>query len=220
MIAYDLDLTDGPRVRFEVDPDRRPRTPTDADPEWIRLDYHRCPHCPLEAAQNCPAAADLQEIVDAFANVNSTALAVVRVETPERVFEKACDAQTGLGSLVGLVMATSGCPILAPMRPMAHTHLPFSTVEETITRTVSTWLLSQYLRSLRGETPDYELAGLRAVYTDLEALNTWFVERLRAGAERDANLNALVRLFTLSALVGMSVDRGLKLIAHWFEEAE
>ncbi len=219
MIIYDLDLADGPRVRFEVDPDRGPRPTNDDDPEWVRLGYHRCPNCPLEAT-NCPAAADLREIVDAFADVRSTHAAVVRVETPERTFEKVCDAQTGLGSLVGLVMATSGCPLLSRMKPMARTHLPFSTVEETIVRSVSTWLLTEYLRSLKGATPDYALAGLRALYAELEVLNTAFAERLRAGAEQDANLNAVVRLFTFSALVGMSVDRGMRMIAPWFAEEE
>ncbi len=217
MISYHFVIDGQGAVDFDVEPSRGPRPPGPDDPEWVRLEYRRCRHCPLTEATNCPAAADLREIVDAFAAVNSTQRCVVRVDTPQRTYEKRCDVQTGLGALVGLVMATSGCPILAPMRPMAHTHLPFATVEETLFRTTSTYLLGEYLRERRGETPDYALNGLRSLYADLERLNNAFAARLRAAAERDANLNAVVRLFSLSALVQMSVDRGLSMVAPWFE---
>lgn len=217
VISYDFALESGRHIRFDIDPDRSARAPSDDDPDWVALGFHQCDHCPLSEGPNCPAAADLREIVIAFADVSSTETALVRVETAARTYEKACDAQTGLGSLVGLVMATSGCPTLSRMRPMAYTHLPFSTIEETLFRTTSTYLLGEYLRAARGGEPDYAFDGLRALYTDLSALNNAFATRLRAAAEKDANLNAVVRLFSLSALVSMSVDCGLQLVAPWFE---
>ena len=144
----------------------------------------------------------------------------VTVTAPERTYHKRCDVQTALGSLVGLMMATSGCPILSRMRPMARTHLPFSSVVETVFRTTSAYLLGQYLRSLDGETPDYSLVGLARLYEDLNTLNNAFAARLAGLADQDANLNAVSRLFSLSALVTMSVDGGLELVAPLFQESE
>ncbi len=219
MITYDFAFESGRHIRFDVDPERPARAPANDDPHWLRLEFHQCDHCPLSQGPNCPAAADLREIVDAFADVASTERTLVRVETPARTYEKSCDVQTGLGSLVGLVMATSGCPTLSRMRPMARTHLPFSTIEETLFRTTSTYLLGEYLRAARGEKPGFGLDGLSALYADLSQLNNAFAVRLRTAAEKDANLNAVVRLFSLSALVQMSVDRGMRLVAPWFEDA-
>ena len=38
-------------------------------PEWTRLDFHKCSHCPLDSAvhPHCPPAARIAEIVDRFA---------------------------------------------------------------------------------------------------------------------------------------------------------
>ncbi len=216
MVTYVFEIEERPTLRFEIDPERVPREPREDDPGWVRLAHHKCANCPLSDRLNCPAAEDLREVVEAFEDVASTELAEVRVEAPERTYLRSCDVQTGLGSLVGLVMASSDCPILRRMHPMARTHLPFSTVEETVLRTTSLYLLGQLLEGLDGRTPDYALEGLRELYADLHTLNNAFAARLTDGVRKDANLNAVVRLFSLSALVSMSVDRNFALLAPVF----
>ena len=220
LISYTFDIEGGEPLQFAVDTERAVRLEADDDPAWVRLEHHRCGNCPLEGVRNCPAASDLREVVATFRGVSSTEVADVTVTAPERTYHKRCDVQTALGSLVGLMMATSGCPILSRMRPMARTHLPFSSVVETVFRTTSAYLLGQYLRSLDGETPDYSLVGLARLYEDLNTLNNAFAARLAGLADQDANLNAVSRLFSLSALVTMSVDGGLELVAPLFEESE
>src|SRR5690606_39165845 len=113
-------------------------------------------------------------------------------------------------SLIGLIMPSGECPILSRLRPMAHFHLPFSSVEETIFRTVGTYLTKQYFLHKEGHDPDLELGGLEALYEDLQTLNIHFIDRIRAASKRDANLNALNILFSLSAIVSMTLDEKLR----------
>lgn len=54
--------------------------------------------------------------------------------------------QIGLYSLLGLVMATSGCPHLDFLRPLALHPLPFSSIHETVFRVSSSYLTEQYFR--------------------------------------------------------------------------
>jgi hypothetical protein len=220
MVKYVFELDDGRQVRFEVDPERTsdPDAVPDA-PDWVALGYHRCDNCPLAASTcaRCPAAVDLLDILQAFRSIDSTARAVVHVGTSERTYMRRCDVQTGLGSLIGLVMATSGCPILSRMQPMARTHLPFASIEETIFRTASSYLLQQYFVARRGGTPDFELDGLRDLYAQLTVVNVSFARRIRAAAERDAGLNAITQLFSLGTLVSLSLDENLDLVAPMFD---
>ena len=147
-IDYVFSMDDGRCFHFEVHPDRPAKEPPDrlAGAEWTHLTFHQCPGCPLEATQHrhCPAAVDVQAIATVFSDIISYEHTRVEVTTPERTFLKQCDVQTGLRALMGLVMATSGCPVLAKLKGLAHYHLPFATVEETTFRTVSLYLLRQY----------------------------------------------------------------------------
>lgn len=213
MIEYVLTMSEGREVRFAVDVERPARAlPVVQDaPFWTALAYHRCPTCPLPAdAPACPPALDLVEVIDRFAEVLSIETARVRVVTKERIVEKTTDTQTALQSLVGLIMASSQCPILGRLKPLARTHLPFSTVEETITRTASAFLLREYFRYKDGEQPDLDLDGLRALYAELQDVNIAFSDRIRAAAKRDASLNAVALLFSIAALVSASLEDDLK----------
>ena len=58
--------------------------------------------------------------------------------------------QMGVSSLLGVIMTTSGCPIMAQLKPMVRFHLPFASLEETIFRMVSMHLVAQYLRHQDG----------------------------------------------------------------------
>lgn len=208
MIAYHFRWPDGTERRFEVDPDR----PQTADgPDWTELEYFQCANCPLSPAESprCPPAADLVAIVSAFNDADSTDRAEVRVVTPQREYARTCDLQTALRSLIGVVMATSACPILGRLRGMARFHLPFADRAETVSRVVSAYLIKQYFAALDGDTPDMALAGLRQLYEELKEVNMAFAGRLRAPAARDANINAVASLSGLTHLVSYSLDDDL-----------
>jgi hypothetical protein len=107
-------------------------------------------------------------------------------------------------------MATSACPLISQLRPLAYFHLPFATSEETIFRTVGTYLVKQYLLMNDGVKPDFELHGLNQIYSELITVNTNFADRIRHASEKDANLNALVRHDSFSLLVLFALKEGLK----------
>ncbi len=218
MIVYTLDIQGGPTHTFAVDP-RRAEPAADADlPSWADLRYHQCTNCPLDGNQHahCPAAADTAAIVSQFVDVVSYTKVKVTVRTDERTYVKDCDVQTALHSILGLVMATSACPILGELHAMGENHLPFSTTKETIYRTCSNYLLKEFFQARKGGTPDYELVGLRKLYDDLQTVNTCFVKRISDAAVRDASLNALVSLFSVAVLVRHSLDDDLDQLADLF----
>lgn len=220
MIEYELKLDDGSEHRFTVDPRRKlPLVEESRAPEWTRLEYHRCDDCPLDATEHerCPAAVDASDILERFKSVLSYAQADVSVRTNERTFTRRIDVQTALHSLLGLVMATSGCPILSTLRPLAHHHLPFATKEETVFRAAGAYLLRQYFVASGGGEPDMKLDGLKKLYQDLQEVNRSFTERIRAAAVKDANLNAVVLLFSLSVLVSFTLDDDLAQIRELYD---
>ncbi len=107
-------------------------------PEWTKLKYEQCENCPLnDDVVYCPVAVSLSKIVDAFKDATSFDTVSVVVETPERSYMKHATLQKGISSLVGVVMATSGCPVMDKLRPMARFHLPFATQLETFYRVLS-----------------------------------------------------------------------------------
>jgi hypothetical protein len=218
MIRYEFMLDDGTTRAFDVDP-RRGAPEGGPLPTWTALDYHQCAGCPLsgDAHPTCPPAVDLVRVMEAFGDVVSHQATEVRVITQERTYLKACDVQTGLGSLFGLIMATSACPILGRMRGMARFHLPFSSMEETVFRTTSSFLIRRYFAARRGRAVDFDLAELRAFYATLQKVNTDFSNRIRYAVQEDASANAVSILFCLSALVSFSLEDELDQLAQDFE---
>ncbi|MEI7733185.1 MAG: hypothetical protein WCO56_26680 [Verrucomicrobiota bacterium] len=205
MIEYHFQLEDGTRKEFKIALDRcfTPEIDAQAHPQWTRLEYRRCSNCPLANSQfqHCPAAVDVARIIHDFSAMVSFGKTKVWVRTPEREYHHDCDIQKGLNSILGLVMATSGCPILSNLRPLANFHLPFATPEETIFRTVGAYLIKQYFVQEAGGVPDFKLNGLSQLYQDLVELNTCFVGRIREASTKDANINAFIRLDSFSLLV-------------------
>ncbi|MEY3220988.1 MAG: hypothetical protein RIT27_2345 [Pseudomonadota bacterium] len=220
-IEYTFTLEDGKVLTYRID-FNRPREKifeTDRYPVWTQLTFHRCPNCPLDIAEysHCPAAIDAHEIVTGFNEILSCKAASITVKTPEREYFKITDAQTGLRALIGFVMASSACPILSTMRGMAYFHLPFASMDETVYRMVSSYLLRQYFKYKKSETPDLELSGLKQYFQEVQTVNFSFLERIRAGCEADSNLNVLATLFTIASMLSLSLERHLKEIQHLFE---
>jgi hypothetical protein len=224
IIEYALRLDAARTHRIRVDVDRAPgsgldgKKPLPVLPTWTELSCNRCPNCPLPAStKHCPAAVDLVQVIAPFREILSTERADVTVTTREREFKKSTDTQTALGSLVGLVMGSSGCPLLGELRPLARHHLPFSTTEETLYRTATAYLLRQYFVLEDGGRPDFGLLKLQKLYEELATLNTAFTARVREAARYDASLNAVVILFSMSVLVAASVEDRLERLRDVFK---
>jgi hypothetical protein len=172
-------------------------------PDWTGLDFHRCSLCPLEPAQHrtCPLAAQLARVVAILGERQSIDRVTVEVRVPERTYCKEVDLQEGLSPLTGLIMATGGCPVLEPLRPMARFHLPFASLEETEFRMISMYLTAQCLRQAKGLPADWSMAGLAAIYDAVGSVNIDFAERIRTTSDKDAGINAIGLLHCFSMAV-------------------
>ena len=212
-VIYFFKLASGVGYRFDVEFDRPPAS---GDlPEWTLLEADRCPHCPLPntAGACCPAAADLVPIVERFSALSSIDRVEVHVVTPQCEARKHTDTQTALRALMGLILATGACPILARMRPLAHMHMPFATGTEIVYRIVSMHLFGRFLRA-----EPVGLDGLDEFFSDIEKLNLAFFGRLKRAVQRDAGINALVALHSHSMLASLSLKPEMENIRAWFQQ--
>ena len=213
-IIYFFRLASGAQHRFDVEFDR-PLAGGEL-PAWTLLEQDKCPHCPLADASgaHCPAAADLVAVVERFSALSSIERIDVLVLTPEYEARKHTDTQTALSALMGLILATSACPILQRMRPLAQMHMPFATPTEMVYRIVSMHLTGSFLR---GEAAGLE--GLDRLFADVDRLNHAFFARLKRAPQRDAGINALLALQARTMVASLSIKSELENIRTWFQPA-
>ncbi len=129
----------------------------------------------------------------------------IAVVTEARTYLKRAPLQAGISGIIGLIMVTSGCPVMDRLRPMVRTHIPFSTLDETTYRALSMYLLSQYFVRRRGGTPNWDLSGLTEVYGEVRKVNKAFVKRLHTLQIEDASLNAIVNLDVFASFTSMNI---------------
>jgi hypothetical protein len=191
-----------------------PETP----PDWARLDFQQCSNCPLNTTltPNCPVAVNLAGHVREFKDVTGADRALVTVFVKERAYVKECTMQEGLSPLLGIIMATSGCPMMEPLKPMVRYHLPFASLDETVYRMISMFLMAQFLRARSGKKPEWTLDGLMRIYGEVKNVNRDFGMRMRAAAKCDANIHALVNLNVFAVMVPIEAERTLQDIAPSF----
>jgi hypothetical protein len=211
LITYQLKSESGSEFRFEVDIERSGHMSEqneESHPEWTLLANHQCPNCPFSSKEfrYCPAAIEIEEIAGRFADTTSIERTDAWVHTAERSFYKNTDMQSVLKSLFGLIMASGPCPILSRLKPLAHFHLPFATLQETIHRLVGTYLINQYLAHSDGELADWDLQGIKELYSELKTVNLHLMKRIRLASSEDASINAIQTFISITSLVEMGVD--------------
>ncbi|MDY0096699.1 MAG: hypothetical protein RBT80_28700 [Candidatus Vecturithrix sp.] len=163
---------------------------------WTRLEFHQCSHCPLSPDTHpyCPLAINLEQIVKRFHTLLPYQEVHLDVITDERMFSQDTTIQAAVGSMMGLVMATSRCPYTLYFRPMARFHLPLSGTTETIYRSASMYLMSQYFLSKEGRPLDLDLRGLAEIYENVHTVNATLAERLLDASQKDSSIDAVVQL--------------------------
>jgi len=197
---YIFTFDDGRRAEFAVSLD--PKTldvetvPPENPPDWTRLEYRRCSNCPLDpkTSPRCPIALNIAAVVEGFRDMVSAQSVQVTVVSGERTVSRRTLLAEGVYSLLGIYMAAGGCPVMEKLKPLAATHLPFSTIEETVYRVMTMYISAQYFRAKKGLEPDWELKGLVGMYDAIRLVNKGFANRLRGAAEKDALINSLVDL--------------------------
>jgi hypothetical protein len=218
-LAYHLKLPDGREESLQVVP---PAAAPAKLPPWTALAFQQCPNCPLSPSESpsCPMAVRFVPLVELFGKLHSYEDVFARVESDERTVTKRTTVQRVLRSLMGLLAASSDCPRITFLKPMAHFHLPFSTGEETIFRVVSTYLLAQHFRAKHGEAVVPGLDGLKENYRQLQQVNQAMAKRMNAVRVEDCDgaVNALVLLDLFAQALPDSIDHDLEELQPAFQK--
>lgn len=187
-------------------------------PEWTRLTQEQCSCCPLSEAEYpyCPVAVNIAEMVENFKDRLSTEECTVKCITPARTCMKDTRIQQGLYSILGIVMATSDCPVMDIYKPMARFHLPFSTTKETLFRSSAVYMLQQYFEYKRGGHPDLEMKHLGGRLQMVQEVNTGIIARIRNLSIKDADANAVIILDSFSKILEMDLDDRLSSLEYLF----
>ncbi|MBI5640474.1 MAG: hypothetical protein HZA17_08625 [Nitrospirae bacterium] len=221
-IDYSFGFRDGGNKTFSITLDRDTLSLSPGaflpPPSWAELQRNRCSNCTLDETVNsyCPVAQNLSGIVEEFKDYFSYEGVTVIVSTEDRQYTKDTTIQAGLSSLIGIIMVTSGCPVLEHLKPMVRFHLPFATIEETIFRMTSMYLMSQFFLLQDGRAANWSLEGLSAIYSEVSKVNRDFAQRLAEAAKKDANLNALVNLDCFASMIPLTAETTLKGMRRYF----
>ncbi|HPI38594.1 MAG TPA: hypothetical protein PK397_11685 [Ignavibacteriaceae bacterium] len=223
--SYLFKFDSGKEIKFEVKMEKDSlviiRKQGEVYPDWTKLENFKCPHCPLDETllDFCPLAINLVEIINNFANHNSYENVNIYVESPNRNYNKYTSLQSGVSSLLGLIMVSSGCPVLGKLKPMLHFHLPFATLEETEIRAFSFYLLAQYIKWKRGESPDWEMNNLSNIYEDIRVLNRNVSRKIADLEEKDTSINSVVVLNNFADYVTFTLDeKMMDELEHFLKE--
>lgn len=219
---YRFEFPDKPKEEFVIcvdDNTLESQCPIpDQLPEWTKLSFNICPHCTLDQDEYsyCPLAIQISGIIDRFESMVSYDATTVKVACSERMYGNITTVQRGLGSLLGLVIATSGCPHTAFFRPMARFHLPFSSDEETIFRVAGVYLLGQLMRKTTGGDNEVNLEGLTELYANVETVNSHIAKRIKAASSEDASVNAIILLDLFAKNMPFAIEEELKEIQYLY----
>jgi hypothetical protein len=223
---YHINLEDGESTHFRIALDAVTltmiSTASGPYPAWTQLSYNQCQCCPLSPQTHlfCPIAVNIVGLVDQFKNILSHKNCLVVCETVDRTYSKKTSAMEGLTSVFGIIMATSNCPIMDFLKPMARFHLPFSSVEETTARSTSLFLLGQYFEYKKGRVKSFDFDRLEKNYAHVQLVNEGLLARIRSLGKRDADKNAIITLHSLSQFLSLEMDFSLNAISHLFERGE
>lgn len=219
-IRYRFDLPDGSQTTldFSFDPaDFRLCNPAPADPPfWTELGFNQCANCPLNERDHahCPAALHMTSTLEPLKALVSFDTVGVTVTQAERTVYVETSAQQAMSSVIGLIMATSGCPWTDHLRPMARFHLPFASDAETVYRSVCMYLLA---REIAGASGPCDYSALEELYENLHVVNRDMSRRLGAATRTDPARNAMALLDSYTLLLPAAIERSLEELKPLFD---
>lgn len=223
-ITYEFRFSDGIKKNytFEIDNDTRlmvQKPDQKPPPDWAKLENKKCSHCPLKSDQTpyCPVAVNIAQPVDDFKEMISYSKVLVEVKTPQRNYSKIVSLQDGISSALGFAISCSACPHVEFLKAMSHFHLPFTTIEEVLSRATSIYLLKQYFVTKEKGQPDFSLQKLKGHYENLQKVDLGMLDRVREVSTGDADINAINTLASFSSLIASAISTDLTRIAPLFK---
>ena len=221
-VRYRYEFDDGAPVEFAVDSELRAgeQEPCSAAPgEWTKLNEYRCDCCslPPSESQPCPAIASVADVVEYFNEHRDYTEAKCTVSLPDKTIVARKSINEALSALMGLRMASSACPILSQLKPLARFHEPFASPYHTVFRAASMYLLGQYFRQGRGEAANWSLDGLRELYADIGEVNLRMSQRLKAARREGSSPVSMSVLSVFSITMSHLFDEHLDILRGLYE---
>jgi hypothetical protein len=219
-IRYRFDLPDGSQTflafTFDATDFRLANPPPAAPPFWADLKFNQCANCPLNAAEHphCPAALQMASAIEPLKALVSFDTVGVTVTQAERTIYAETTAQHAMSSVLGLIMATAGCPWTDRFRPMARFHLPFASEVETVYRSVCMFLLAREFADTRHAQG---FAALTELYENLHVVNRDMSRRLGAATRTDPARNAMALLDAYTTLLPAALESSLEELKPLFD---
>jgi hypothetical protein len=191
-----------------------------SEQEWTRLGFSQCEICPLstKTIRNCPIAFNISGLAKEFSEFYSIEESFITVNTVERSYTKKDTVQQGLRSILGIYLATSGCPYMDILKPMARFHLPFASMDETIYRHSCNFLLGEFFEYFDKGRIKIDLQKLIDKYENINIVNTGICNRLEKIIEGDANKNALIILNVIGLMLKMELEGNLQSLKYMFKK--
>lgn len=223
-IEYVFQIKDHEDKKFKVTLDKNTliaKSPEgSSEQDWTRLNFAKCEICPLSSrkVRNCPIAFNISGLAKEFSEFFSIHESLITVNVAERSYVKKDTVQQGLRSILGIYLATSGCPYMEILKPMARFHLPFASVEETIYRHSGNFLLGEFFKYVDKGQIEINMQKLIGIYDDINVVNTGICARIEKITEGDANKNALIILNVIGLMLKMELEGNLKSLKYLFEK--
>jgi hypothetical protein len=219
-IRYRFDLPDGSQkfvdFSFDATDFRLSNAAPAVPPFWTALKFNQCANCPLSDKEHphCPAALQMASAIEPLKALVSFDTVGVTVTQAERTIYAETTAQQAMSSVLGLIMATAGCPWTDRFRPMARFHLPFATEVETVYRSICMFLLA---RELSGVGKAEGFAALEELYENLHVVNRDMSRRLGAATRTDPARNAMALLDAYTTLLPAALECSLEELKPLFD---
>lgn len=218
-IKYDLIYPNGDHCQHEIilEPETMEhKAPPAPAPEWCDLEFHKCDICPLSKTETptCPLAMRIAPLFQ-FPIHESFEKVEVKVTKDNVTINAETSVQDAYRSLVGLIIATSGCPHTRFFKPMAWFHLPFATQDETIFRACATFLLFQFFNPDDADKENH-ISDLRTIYENIHEVNLGIAKRLESASANSSALNAIVILDIFAKSILPVLNESLSELAFLF----
>jgi hypothetical protein len=225
-------MSDSQRIRYRFDlPDASTKTldftfdsatfrmtnpPPLQPPFWTALGFNKCSNCPLNETESphCPAALQMTLALEPLKALVSFDTVGVTVTQAERTVHVETTAQQAMSSVLGLIMATAGCPWTDHLRPMARFHLPFASDMETVYRSICMFLLA---REMGAEENSRGFDALEHLYKNLHEVNRDMSRRLGAASRTDPARNAMALLDSYTTLLPAALESSLEDLKPLFD---
>ena len=213
---YHLKLENEQVLTFEV-LDRKGVDPAELNaysgvPRWVKLEYEQCGRCPFTTNDTtyCPAAFELQGVISQCRKFASYEQVEFSRETEKGTTTTQTDMQKALFSVIGEKAISSACTVLNSRQWSLDYYSMITTPENIFYRSLSTYLVRQFLIGNSGREPDFQLKGHIDYVEEIISVFGSLLERFRNVSGMDSTNNAVVRLVTSGQLLLVKRDEWIE----------